>query len=303
METLAMMITMTFMFSTPIIIAGLGGIFSERAGVVNIALEGIMMVGAFVAAVVQVKMANPSAWISITAGLAAGVLFSVLHAIASVNFKADQVVSGTALNIMAGGLTIYLCEVIFGKGSKSTEQFNVPFSKIDIPFLGKIYPTFLVAIVLVILAHLVLKYTRYGLRLKSCGEYPQASDSVGINVYLYRYSGILLSGALAGLAGGIKVLTQNTQYSLTAIGGAGFIALAAVIFGRWSPKGVFAAGLFFGFSTVLGVYAKDIPLISSWPTEAFKIFPYVLTIIALVITSAKSAGPKAAGEIYDKGKR
>ncbi len=303
MEILTTMIVASFGFATPIIIAGLGGIFSERSGIVNIALEGMMMVGGFVAAIVQVLMPNPNPWVSISAGLLAGLVFSILHAIASINFKANQVVSGTALNIMAGGITIYLSEVIFGKGSKSTAHFNTPFSKIDLPFLGGIYPTFILAIILVIVAHIVLKYTRYGLRLKSCGEFPQASDSVGINVYLYRYSGVLLSGAFAGLAGAIKVLTQNTQYSITAIGGAGFIALAAVIFGKWKPLGMLAASLFFGFSTVLGIYAKDIAFISTWPTEIFNILPYALTIVALVVTSAKSSGPKAACEIYDKGKR
>ncbi len=300
-DTIISMIQLTFVYSTPLIIAGLGGIFSERAGVINIALEGLMLVGAFAAATVQVKLADPNPWISIVVALLAGCVFSILHAVASVNFKADQCVSGTAINIMAGGITVYLAEVIFNQ--KRTEQFERGFSKVDIPFLGDIYPTIFIAIILVVITHFIFTKTRYGLRVRSCGEYPQATDSAGINVFLYRYSAILISGALAGLAGGIKVLTQDTQFTIISIRGAGFIALAAVIFGRWDARGVLAAGLFFGFSSVLGVYAKDIPFISNFPIDVFNLLPYLLTIIALVITSGKTAAPKAVGEIYDKGKR
>lgn len=291
----------TLMYSTPIIIAALGGLFSERSGIVNIALEGIMLVGAFAAATAQVTVASGNPWISIGVGAFAGLLFSILHAIASINFKADQVISGTALNIISGGLTVYLTTLIFGENK--SDPFGVAFGKIDLPLIGKTYPTFIIAIVLTIVSYIVLKYTRFGLRLRSCGEYPQASESLGINVYVYRYCGVLISGLFAGLAGGIMVLTQDIQFSVTAIHGMGFIALAALIFGKWDARGVFFASLFFGFTSILNVYAKSIDGLQGVSQEIFRMIPYVFTIIALVITSGRSKGPSAAGEIYDKGKR
>ncbi|MFV0498720.1 MAG: ABC transporter permease [Bacilli bacterium] len=291
----------TLMYSTPIIIAALGGLFSERSGIVNIALEGIMLVGAFAAASAQVTIASGNPWISIMVAIFAGVMFSILHAIASVNFKADQVISGTALNIVSGGLTVYLTILIFGE--TKTPPFGVTFSKINLPFIGKTYPTIFIALILVVLAYIILKYTRFGLRLKSCGEYPQASESAGISVYFYRYVGIIISGGLAGLAGGIMILTQDTRFSMTAIHGMGFIALAALIFGNWSAKGILFASIFFGFTTILNVYSKSINALQGIDQEVFQMIPYVFTILALLVTSGKSRGPKASGEIYDRGKR
>lgn len=291
----------TLFYSTPIIIAALGGLFSERSGIVNIALEGLMLVGACASAVFYVSFDNPNAWMALLVGAFAGLLFSVLHAIASINFKANQVISGTALNIISGGLTVYFTILLFGE--RKSSAYSTPFPKMDFPLLGKISPTFLLAVALTIIAFVVLRYTRFGLRLKSCGEYPQASESVGINVYFYRYAGVLISGALAGLAGAILVLTQNIRFEVTAINGMGFIALAALIFGKWDARWLFLASLFFGFTTILKVYAKDIPALDGVSIEYFQMIPYLFTIIALIITSSKSSGPKAAGEIYDKGKR
>lgn len=291
----------TLMYSTPIIIAALGGLFSERAGIVNIALEGIMLVGAFAGVTAQLTFANGNAWLSVFVGAAAGLLFSVLHAIATINFKADHVISGTALNVVSGGLTVYLTNLIFN--SNSSDPLDTPFTKVDFPIIGKTYPTFIAAIVFVIISHYVLKYTKFGLRLRSCGEYPQATDSAGINVYLYRYFGVLISGALAGFAGATLVLTQGTEFNVTSIHGMGFIALAALIFGKWDARWLTLASLFFGFTIILSVYSKSIPALENIRLEYFLLIPYVLTIVALVITSGKGSGPKAAGEIFDKGKR
>jgi simple sugar transport system permease protein len=304
------------MFSAPIIIAALGGLFSERSGVVNVALEGIMMVGGFFAATVTVFMegVNPALapWMGMAVGLLAGILFSILHAIASVNLKADQVVSGTALNILAGGLTVYLAQIIFNQQrtrafSRGLSTINVPGLQ-NIPLLGKIlfqniYPTFYVALILILLTWFLVYKTRLGLRLRSCGENPQAAASMGIDVYKIRYFGVLMSGAFAGLAGGVMVLTQDIQYTITSIHGTGFIALGSLIFGKWNPWGVLGAGLFFGFSQAISLYAKDIPFLASFPQEFFYLLPYVLTILALILFSNRSVGPKAAGEIYDPGKR
>ncbi len=301
MTTIFDLIEPTLMYSTPIILAALGGLYCERSGVVNIALEGIMLVGAFSAATAQVLIGAGNPWVSILIAAVAGAIFSILHAVASITFKADQVISGTALNILSGGLTVYLTKLIFGQSR--SEAFGTTFNRVDVPLLGKTYPTFFVALALVVITYVVLKYTKFGLRLRSCGEYPQASDSVGINVYLYRYIGVLLSGVLAGLAGGVMVLTQDIQFTITSVHGMGFIALAALIFGKWDARWLFLSSLFFGFTTILNVYAKDVSFLESYPTEVFQMIPYVFTILALILTSGSVSGPKASGEIYDKGKR
>jgi simple sugar transport system permease protein len=315
------MIQATLIYATPIILAAMGGLFSERSGVVNIGLEGIMMIGGFASATVIVFIENFTSlapWISLIAGILAGMLISLLHAYLSVNLSSDQVISGTAINIFAGGITIYLAEIIFQQ--QRTDTFNQGFLKSSIPILDKIpvigpslfsrlYPTVYLAFIIVLISWYLLYKTSFGLRLRATGEHPQAVDSMGINVYKMRYIGVLTSGALAGLAGGIMVLTQNTQYTITSIHGTGFIALAALIFGKWRPAGVVAASLFFGFSQVLSLYSNSIAdvfnldFIGKLPNEFFFALPYVLTVIALVVFSGKSVGPKAAGEPYDKAKR
>lgn len=314
-ELFLQMFPIALMFSAPIILTALGGLFSERSGVVNIALEGIMMVGAFAGATVTVlleKIVPGAAWYGLLAGLLAGVIFSILHAVASINLKADQVISGTALNILAGGLTVYLCQIIFHQQrtvafSNGIQQFSVPgLSKIPIigrMFFNQVYPTFYIAMFLVLLTWFIVYKTPLGLRMRACGEHPQAAASMGINVAGMRYFGVLVSGAFGGLGGAVMVLTADIQYTLVSIHGTGFIALASLVFGRWNPFGVLGAGLFFGFSTALSFYAKDIKFLAGLPSEFFYILPYLLTIIALLFFAGKSVGPKAAGEIYDSGKR
>lgn len=310
------MTPIALMFATPIIMAALGGLFSERSGVVNIALEGIMMVGAFTAASVTVfleEAGNPAApWIGLAAAMAAGIAFSLLHAFASIDLKANQVISGTALNILAGGLTIYLCQILFRQ--QRSRSFSSGMQKITVPVLDRIpvvgrmlfienYPTFFVAVGLVFLTWFVVYKTRFGLRMRACGEHPQAAASMGISVRAMRYVGVIVSGALAGVAGGTMVLTADIQYTQTSIHGTGFIALASLVFGKWNPFGVLGAGLFFGFSTALSLYANDIRFLAGLPLEFFYLLPYVLTILALWVFAGKSVGPKAAGEIYEAGKR
>lgn len=309
------MFPIALMFASPIIIAALGGLFSERSGIVNIALEGIMMVGGFAAASVTVLLepSTPLApWIGLLVGIAAGIAMSLLHAFASINLKANQVISGTALNILAGGVTIYLSQIIFHQ--QRTRSFSNGIQKMTVPGLSKIpllgkmffienYPTFYIAVALVLITWFLVYKTPFGLRMRSCGEHPQAAASMGINVAGMRYIGVLASGALAGLAGGVMVLTADIQYTVMSIHGTGFIALASLVFGRWNPFGVLAAGLFFGFSTALSFYAKDITFLAKLPSEFFYMLPYIFTIVALIFFAGKSVGPKAAGEIYDSGKR
>ena len=315
MSILLTMLPIAFVYASPIIIAALGGMFSERSGIVNIALEGIMMVGGFAAASVTVILepVTPAAgYIGLLAGVAAGMIFSLLHAFASVNLKADQVISGTALNILAGGLTVYLCQIFFNQ--QRTKAFASGLVKLsvpglaDVPILGpllfkNVSPPFYAALALVLLSWFVVYKTPFGLRLRACGEHPQAAASMGISVLRMRYSGVVISGALAGLAGGSMVLTQDIQYTIASVHGTGFIALGCLIFGKWNPFGVLGAGLFFGFAQASSIYAKDIPFLRALPLEAFYMLPYVLTAIALVVFSGKSVGPKASGEIYDAGKR
>ena len=309
------MFPIALMFASPIIIAALGGLFSERAGIVNIALEGIMMIGAFAAASVTTVLEplTPLApWIGLAVAILAGILLSLLHAIASINLKANQVISGTALNILAGGVTIYLCQIIFHQQrsksfSNGIQKMTVPYLS-KIPILGKIlfienYPTFYLAVFLAFLTWFIVYKTPFGLRMRSCGENPQAAASMGINVRNMRYFGVLSSGALGGLAGGVMVLTADIQFTQISVHGTGFIALASLVFGRWNPFGVLGAGLFFGFSTALSFYAKDIAFLKALPAEFFYMLPYLLTIVALIFFAGKSVGPKAAGEIYDSGKR
>ena len=319
MDTLYSMLTLALIFSTPIIIAGLGGLFSERSGVTNIALEGLMMFGAFTGATVTVLLEpyfvgelNIAPFIGIIFGSLAGALVSIIHAYLSINLNADQVISGTGINLLATGATIYMAEIIFNQ--QRTDTFQRGFIKTTVPglseipvigeiFFTSIYLTVFVGFALVFITWYVVYKTRFGLRLRSTGENPHASDSMGINVTKMRYTGVILSGAFAGLAGAIMVLTQDTQYTIASIHGAGFIALASLIFGRWKPFGVLLAGFFFGFSQVLSFFISDIPLISGLPFEFFNAFPYAVTVIALVIFSSKAVGPKAVGEPYDKGKR
>jgi general nucleoside transport system permease protein len=311
---LATMLPIALVNATPIVIAALGGLFSERSGTVNIALEGIMMVGAFSAASVTVVLepaASAGYW-GMLVGVAAGVAFSALHAFASIHLRADQVVSGTALNILAGGLTVYLAQIFFHQ--QRTDAFATGLSKITVPGLAglplvgvvlfrDVYPTTFAALALVVLTWFVVYRTPLGLRLRACGEHPQAAASVGIDVLRMRYLGVLVSGALAGLAGAAMVLTQDIQYTVGSVHGTGFIALACLIFGKWNPFGALGAGLFFGLSQATSIYAKDIPLLHAVPQDFFFMLPYGLTVIALVAFSGKSVGPRAAGEPYDPGRR
>ncbi len=319
MNLLISMFPTVLLVATPIIIAALGGLVSERSGIVNIALEGIMMVGGFTGATVCVlleknaTLAPYAGWLGIVAGLLAGIIYSLLLGLSTITFKADHTIAGTALNMLAGGITIYLCQIIFKQ--QRTVAFVTGISKIkqipvlsSIPVLGdmmfkNIYPTIFVALVLVFVIYYIIFKTKFGLRLRSCGENPQAAASMGISVYKIRYVAVMMSGALAGAAGAIMVLTSGIQYTIASIHGVGFIAIAALIFGKWNPFGVLGAGIFFGFSSALGVYASMIPVLKLLPTEFFATIPYVLTVVALIIFSGKSVGPKAAGEIYDSGKR
>lgn len=316
MTLLYQMFPLALGIATPIVICALGGLYSERSGVVNIALEGIMLVGAFFGATVslfcEASFGELAPWIGALAGLAAGCLYALIHAFASVTLKADQTISGTALNMLSTGLTVYLCQIIFG--AQRSDQFVENFSSISVPvlkeipvigplFFTNVTPTFYLAVVLVIATWFIVFKSKFGLHLRSCGEFPQASASMGIHVERMRYIGVLISGALGGLAGAIMVLSLDVQFTVFSIHGIGFIAMACLIFGKWKPLGCLGAGIFFGFSQVLSNYSGSIPILRNLPTEFFYAIPYLLTIVALLLFARRSVGPKASGEIYDSGKR
>src|SRR5215216_3512170 len=227
--------------STPLILAALGGMYSERAGIINIALEGIMLAGAFTAAAVTVFTHNP--WIGLIAAAAAGVLVALIHAVASIQFKADQVVVGTAINILFLGVPALASGALF-ESTGSTPQLDQQYT------LGP-YPLAAFAIAMVPISYYVLFRTRFGLRLRAVGENPEAADTAGISVERMRYAGVLLSGVLAGIGGAYLSIAQNSLFTRNMTAGRGFIALAALIFGKWHPVGAFFACLLFGFADAL----------------------------------------------------
>ncbi|NQX69030.1 ABC transporter permease [Paenibacillus alba] len=308
----------TIVFATALIFASLGGLFSERAGVVNIALEGMMTVGAFTAAIVtyfaetQWGGGGWSPWIGFLAAIIVGTLFALPHAVASVTFKAEQVVSGVALNFLAIGLTIYLCKVLLN-GSAQTPTLKHVFSKWDIPWLSKIpylghalfsaYPTSYLAFILIAVAAFILYKTPFGLRLRAVGEHPKAADSLAINVPKMRYMAVMASGALAAMGGAVVTLTTTSNFSHNTISGQGYIALAALIFGKWRPiSGLFAA-LFFGVASALKSVFQVYGITDYIPVDFIYIFPYALTILILAGFVGRAVAPAALGKPYEKGQR
>lgn len=321
MELIYQMFPLALMSAVPLILGALGGLFSERCGIVNIAIDGTMQIGAFVACITIIfcerSGVNSSVipWVALLTAIISGALFISIHGVASIHFRADQTISGTALNVLAGGLTIYLCQILFD-GAKQTDfysttssfmQMDVPFLK-DIPIIGplfftKAYITTYITVLLVFLTWFVVFKTPFGLRLRSCGEFPQASASMGIHVAKMKWLGLLISGGLSGLAGAVLVMTTSSYFYVGTVHGLGFVALATLIFGQWNPWGVLGAGVFFGFAQTLGHFSSSIPMLSNMPNEFYSLFPYIVTILALIIFSGRSAAPKASGEIYDPGKR
>jgi len=307
-------------FSIPLLIVALGGMFSERSGVVNIALEGIMIVGAFVGVLFMylVQDANGSLTgqylllVALLLAAVAGIIISVPHAYASIHMKASQVISGTAINMFAPAFAIYVARMI-----RTVQQ--IPFSNVfyieSVPVLGKIpiigqlffqkaFITTYLGILILIVSWIVLYKTPFGLRLRSCGEHPQAADSVGINVYRMRYIGVMISGALAGIGGLVFVVPTSSTFDAS-VAGYGFLALAVLIFGQWKPFRILFAAFFFGLMKTVSVAYTSIPILSGLPiaSSIYKMIPYLATLIVLAFTSRNSMAPKASGIPYDKGSR
>ena len=305
-HTLTMIFPYVIAYTIPLLLASLGGLYSERSGVVNLGLEGLMLVGCFAAALVihSLQGVVPLTLLISIGLLAAGILCSLLHAFASITLKADQIISGTAINMLATAVTVYAARSILGSGNiraYSIIRKDIPILS-NIPILGKLlfsqsyWSTWLVLLILA-LSWLLLYKTSFGLRLRACGEHPSAVASAGINVHRMRYFAVCASGALAGLGGAVILVTYSGEFN-GSVDGLGFLALAALIFGQWKPLGILGATFFFGFARTVANVSQVIPSLSVIPPIWLKIFPYVVTLAALVLFSKHSVAPKADGEPY-----
>ncbi len=325
---IADILSATILFAVPLLLVALGGMFSERSGIVNIALEGIMIIGAlcgclflrytedmgFGADAPQLYML-----IAMVISAVAGMLFSMLLAFASIRLKADQVIGGTALNMMAPALAVIVTWAAQGQAQTTIlipkwiriTQESLGFAT-GTDFLSRLvfkslYLTTLAAIVLLVWAVIFLYRTKTGLRLRACGEHPQAADSVGINVYRMRYMGVALSGLLGGVGGLAYTIAAGSGFQSN-VAGYGFLALAVMIFGNWKPLNILGASLFFALFKIIGSYAGTLPFLPKFESiksseYIYLMLPYIVTMVVLILTSKKSRAPKAEGIPYDKGGR
>lgn len=328
-KLIADILSATILFAVPLLLVAMGGMFSERSGVVNIALEGIMLIGAL-AGTLTLRAFNLGSFgpahpqlgmlIAILVSALCGSVFSLLLAFASINLRADQTIGGTALNMLAPAVAIVLTWAIQGQGQTTILLPN--WIRITPAALGitpnaqsffqyfafkSFYLTFPAAVVLFIAGTMLLYKTRFGLRLRSCGEHPQAADSVGINVYRMRYAGVAISGILGGVGGLAYTVAAGSAFQSTVMG-YGFLALAVMIFGNWKPLNILGAAVFFALFKVISSMSGSIPFLPSFPSiksseYIYLMLPYIVTMVILVLTSRKSRAPKAEGIPYDKGAR
>ena len=289
-------------YATPLVLAALGGLFSERSGVVNIGLEGLMLISAFTGVVGAYFSGN--VLVGVLFALAGGLVFSLIHAVMCVTFEADQIISGVAINLLALGGTGFLMVLIFGSGGTSPRIGG--FSEVPVPLLSQIpiigpaffnqSPLVYLMFLLIPLTFFVVYRTPFGLRLRATGEAPEAVDTAGVSVTRMRYYGVALSGLLAALGGAYFSMDQLSAFSERMTAGAGFIALAALISGRWNPIGAAVAALVFGFAQAVTFrIAQD-----AIPLELLQSFPYVLTIVALAAFGGRAIAPAAVGKPYRK---
>lgn len=320
MDTLTFVVQQSMYFIIPLLIVALGGMFSERSGTINIALEGIMLMGGFtgVLFINHIQAANVNIHgnllllLAVLVAAISGGVFSLLHAYASINLGADQTISGTALNLFAPAFAIFATRSIqkVQQIGFKNEFFieKVPFLG-DIPIIGPLffqrsYITTYLGFVIFAISAIVIANTRFGLRLRACGEHPQAADAVGVNVYKIRYAGVFISGLLAGIGGLVFVVPTSTEFNAT-VGGYGFLALAVLIFGNWRSMGILGAAVFFGIMKTLASAYTGIPFLKQLgiPSNIYKLIPYLVTLIILAIAAKKSQAPRAEGIPFEKGSR
>lgn len=314
------LIQKTLVYAIPLLIVALAGVFAERSGVINIALDGMMIFGAFVGAIFVSAMQRANLLdghpqimyiLAMLVSAAAGAIFSLLLSFSAINLKADQTIGGTALNMLAPALCNTFALALFMQEKiEMPKSTNYAFVNSDLNgflriFADKAYISTYIAIIIFILLSLWLYKTKTGLRMRACGEHPQAAASVGVNVYKMRYLGTTISGALAGLGGYIYIATVSGGTAEASVAGMGFLALAIMIFGNWKPGGIAFGSLLFGFLTCLGVVSDRISFMKSWnlPMYFYNILPYVIVLVVLALTAKKSGCPKAEGIPYDKGMR
>jgi len=311
----------TLMYSTPLIFTALGGVFSENSGVVNIGLEGMMTIGAFTGAAVGFLTLSP--WFALLAAGIVGGLFGLLHAFASIKYNANQVVSGIAINFLAPGLALFISGRLF---NGATQTPSIPLeSKLPRPLNGFFnnlvasspdndifrmldsifnqYITVYLAFAVVFITWYILYKTRFGLRIRAVGEHPAAADTLGINVYAIRYVCVTLSGVLAGIGGASLSLAIVSLFRPGILSDHGFIALAAMIFGKWKPQGTLLACLLFGVTKGLQIFLGGPTMGLDISVDLLAMLPYVITLVVLVGFVGKSAAPAASGQPYEKGER
>ncbi|MCD7761329.1 MAG: ABC transporter permease [Clostridiales bacterium] len=333
------LIQKTLLYAVPLMIVALAGVFAERSGIINLALEGIMIFGAFVG-VWFVRVGQEWGWfaeakangdwlalqgfelLAMVVAALLGAVFSLLLSFASVNLKADQTIGGTALNLMAPALVLFLIRILANQSTlymaegDAASWFMIKKSTLGIDtttelnpileiLINKVYLATYVCILLFVILSILLYKTRFGLRLRSCGENPQAADSLGINVYVMRYAGTTISGALAGLGGFVYALTTAGCSANGDVAGFGFLALAVMIFGNWKPLNIAGAALLFGLFKYIAASYSSIEVLNNLGISSYfyRLLPYLVTLIVLAFTSKKSRAPKAEGIPYDKGQR
>ena len=321
MEIVYYLIQNTLPVAIPLLLVALGGMFSETSGVVNIALEGIMLFGAYFGALfvyfVQDLGLNPQTilLLAMLVAAVAGVIYSLLLSFAAVNMKANQVITGTSLNMLIPAVILLFSKMYFNSDGVTT-AVNLYIQKIpvlgDIPVIGrmffqKTYLTVMIGILFLIISTVVFYKTKFGLRLRACGEHPHAADSVGINVYKMRYAGTSISGALGGIGGffyAVGVMNGNVN-GHTGVAGFGFLALAVLIFGQWKPLRILFGALFFALLRSIAYSSSLIPFLAKLNINQnfYKMLPYLAIMIVLAFTSKKSRSPKAVGDPYDKSQR
>ena len=299
----------TLLYTVVLMLVALGGMFSERSGIINIALEGIMVIGGLAGVIaIQMMPAGSGAamivLVSILAAAIAGMVYAALLAFASINLNADQTFGGTALNMLATALAMVIAKGVNGSASAKLDYSNRAFVFDIGPLTVNVF--LFVGIAILLLSYFVLYKTRLGLRLRACGEHPQAADSVGINVYKMRYIGVLISGVLGGIGGMAYIIPSVSSWNFeVGVSGAGFLALAVMIFGQWKPFRIFFAAVFFAMFKSLANIASSIPMLASlgWTQNMYNMIPFIASMIILAFTSKKSRAPKAEGIPYDKGSR
>ncbi|MBQ9511471.1 MAG: ABC transporter permease [Clostridia bacterium] len=323
------LIQKTLIFTIPLLIVALAGMFAERSGIINIALDGIMIFGAFVGALAAFLLRKTPFFvdhnqltfiISMVVAALFGALFSLLLSFSAIKLKADQTIGGTALNLLAPAIALFFIKVFFTKDALEMERaadstgtmkdfgyvlLNDDLGSVGRAFFDKAYISTFIAIALYIILSILIYKTKTGLRLRSCGEHPQAAASVGIDVNKMRYLGTTVSGALAGFGGYVYIATVANGTASGAVAGMGFLALAIMIFGNWKPLGIALGALLFGFLKCLGVIYTQFDFLNNLnlPMYFYNLIPYVAVLVVLAFTSKRSRAPKAEGIPYDKGAR